>query len=171
MEYSRRPTKSIPKENQLKTLNKIYQTYLVSTTMYLSPASWQAIIIFIGCSRNQTPISCMQWLPILTIPDKRFMGPTWGPSGADRTQVGPMLAPWTLLYGMLLQPGHGDVIRLKKYGMYPVIHARIADKHVSKWWCFILWLINSSTSGKMAAISQTIFAYAFFVMGEGVGVS
>ena len=22
-----------------------------------------------------------------------FMGPTWGPSGADRTQVGPMLAP------------------------------------------------------------------------------
>ena len=30
---------------------------------------------------------------------KRFMGPTWGSSGADRTQVGPMLAPWTLLSG------------------------------------------------------------------------
>ena len=29
----------------------------------------------------------------------RFMGPTWGPAGADRTQVGPMLAPWTLLSG------------------------------------------------------------------------
>ena len=30
----------------------------------------------------------------------RFMGPTcMGPSGADRTQVGPMLAPWTLLSG------------------------------------------------------------------------
>ena len=29
----------------------------------------------------------------------RFMVPTWGPSGADRTQVGPMLAPWTLLSG------------------------------------------------------------------------
>ena len=27
----------------------------------------------------------------------RFMGPTWGPSGADRTQMGPMLASWTLL--------------------------------------------------------------------------
>ena len=27
------------------------------------------------------------------------MGPTWGPSGTDRTQVGPMLAPWTLLCG------------------------------------------------------------------------
>ena len=27
----------------------------------------------------------------------KFMGPTWGPSGADRTQVGPMLAPWTFV--------------------------------------------------------------------------
>ena len=31
------------------------------------------------------------------------MGPTWGPSGADRTQVGPMLAPWTLLSGQFTQ--------------------------------------------------------------------
>ena len=30
----------------------------------------------------------------------RFMEPTWGPSGAGRTQVGPMLAPWTLLSTM-----------------------------------------------------------------------
>ena len=29
----------------------------------------------------------------------RFMGPTWDPSGADRTQVGPMSAPWTLQFG------------------------------------------------------------------------
>ena len=29
----------------------------------------------------------------------RFIGPTWGPFGADRTQVGPMLAAWTLLSG------------------------------------------------------------------------
>ena len=28
------------------------------------------------------------------------MGPTWGPSVADRTQVGPMLAPWILLSGI-----------------------------------------------------------------------
>ena len=31
----------------------------------------------------------------------RSMGPIWGPSGADRTQVGPMLAPWTLLSGSI----------------------------------------------------------------------
>ena len=28
------------------------------------------------------------------------MGPTWGPPGADKTQVGPKLAPWTLLSGI-----------------------------------------------------------------------
>ena len=33
----------------------------------------------------------------------RFMGPTWGPSGADRSQLGPMLAPWTLLSGKPVQ--------------------------------------------------------------------
>ena len=27
----------------------------------------------------------------------RFMGPTWGPHGADRTQESSMSAPWTLL--------------------------------------------------------------------------
>ena len=29
----------------------------------------------------------------------RFVEPTWDPPGADRTQVGPMLAQWTLLSG------------------------------------------------------------------------
>ena len=29
------------------------------------------------------------------------MESTWGQSGADRTQVGPMLAPWTLLFGYI----------------------------------------------------------------------
>ena len=32
---------------------------------------------------------------------ERFMGPTWDPPGADRTQVGPMLAPSTLLSGII----------------------------------------------------------------------
>ena len=31
----------------------------------------------------------------------RFMWPTWGPHGTDRTQVGSMLTPWILLSGLL----------------------------------------------------------------------
>ena len=33
----------------------------------------------------------------------KFVGPTWGLPGADRTQVGPMLATWTLLSGYTYQ--------------------------------------------------------------------
>ena len=32
----------------------------------------------------------------------KFMGPTWGPPGSCRLQMGPMLAPWTLLSGNTL---------------------------------------------------------------------
>ena len=39
----------------------------------------------------------------------RFMGPTWGASGADRTQMGPMLAPWSLLSGYC-NPGMGCLL-------------------------------------------------------------
>ena len=49
---------------------------------------WQII-----CSRD-----CVMPICIYTLIE-RFMGPTWGPSGTDRTQVVPMLAPWTLLTG------------------------------------------------------------------------
>ena len=42
-----------------------------------------------------TRVWCWSQLPLIA----RFMGPTWDPSGADRTQVGPMLAPWTWLSG------------------------------------------------------------------------
>ena len=51
------------------------------------------------------PIHCVQGLCTLFMlpPIASFMGPTWGPSGADRTQVGPVnLAIWdvVLVYGL-----------------------------------------------------------------------
>ena len=35
-------------------------------------------------------------------PDSKVHGANMGPSEADRTQVSPMLAPWTLLFGQRL---------------------------------------------------------------------
>ena len=32
----------------------------------------------------------------------KFMGPPWGPPGSSRPQIGPMLAPWTLLPGHII---------------------------------------------------------------------
>ena len=48
----------------------------------------------------------------------RFMGPTWGPPGAARTQVGPMLATRTLL------SGHISLIRKLAFTTLMVIWGR-----------------------------------------------
>ena len=56
-------------------------------------------------SLMECPSSYFKWLGFIVWPKwslpmiARLMGPTWGSSGADRTQVGPTLAPWTLLSG------------------------------------------------------------------------
>ena len=41
-------------------------------------------------------------LQYFALPDRKVDGAKWGPSDAGRTQVGPMLAPWTLLSEFLL---------------------------------------------------------------------
>ena len=56
----------------------------------------------------------------------RFMGPTWGPPGADRTQVGPMnFAIWVYLYTQGMFFGHYFIyiltINLFTHFNYPYI--------------------------------------------------
>ena len=41
--------------------------------------------------------------PTTTTQIAKFMGPTWGSPGSCWPQIGPMLAPWTLLSGNLTQ--------------------------------------------------------------------
>ena len=61
---------------------------------------------FAGCYTHQPWRSVADGLPANIVSEHvisltaRLMGPTWGPSGAGRTQVGPMLVPWTLLSGI-----------------------------------------------------------------------
>ena len=58
-------------------------------------------------------VTRLQWVNYTLIP--RFMGPTWGPSGDNRTQVGPKLAPWSLISGYVCSPLH----HVTKYNFYP----------------------------------------------------
>ena len=46
----------------------------------------------------------------------KFMGPTWDPSGSCRPQMGPMLAPWTLLSGVI-RVSHCQLSYPKDYGL------------------------------------------------------
>ena len=53
----------------------------------------------------------------------KFMGPIWGPPGSCRPQMGPLLAPWTLLPGMHI---------VTRY--YPIPHL-----FKEKQWVDIVW--------------------------------
>ena len=67
----------------------------------------------------------------------RFTGPTWGLSGADRTQVGAMLAPWTLLSGQC-QNVFRNAINSNNHARYSCF--------VVVWWWYILPVSFSVTS-------------------------
>ena len=67
----------------------------------------------------------------------RFMGPTWGPSGADRTQMGPMWALWTLLSGVVTvatekMPGVGVTKPIPSVSLFSLFSS-IVKAHVSYW--------------------------------------
>ena len=70
------------------------EVVLISTTHYLTN-----LIVNVG--QPQQPSVETDWngsQPSSQI--AKFMGPTWGPPGPCRPQMGPMLAPWTLLSGV-----------------------------------------------------------------------
>ena len=45
------------------------------------------------------------------LPDSKVHGSTWGPPGSRRPQMGPMLAPWTLLSGLVTRKGFYEAIQ------------------------------------------------------------
>ena len=72
----------------------------------------------------------------------RFMRPTWGPSGTDRTQVGPMLAPWTLLSGFfLLIPHHSNITWVSMCFNSPII-----------------WLFKASQITSLGIVYSTVYS-------------
>ena len=82
------------------------------------------------------------WKPSLIA---RFMGPIWGPSGADRTQVGPMLAPWTLLSGMIFPLS--DILKSNSKANYLQLLTLI-------WLLCWIWISMSSSSSKTNSSSN-----------------
>ena len=61
----------------------------------------------------------------------RFMGPTWGPSGTDRSQVGHILAPWTLLSG-LTNMLWLVIIKFILYGVRPIALNFCEEEHIKR---------------------------------------
>ena len=71
-----------------RDINYINSFCVLSNIMLYCSAIYRESMVFHEDQINTTQIA-------------RFMGPTWGPPGSCRPQMGPMLAPWTLLPGMV----------------------------------------------------------------------
>ena len=55
----------------------------------------------------------------------KFMGPTWGPPGSCRNQMGPMLAPWILLSASIVN----------------TLESCLSCTNPSNWSCYGTWLV------------------------------
>ena len=85
----------------------------------------------------------------------RFMGPTWGPSGADRTQVGPMLAPWTLLSGSFLLMA--QIMLQQNYcGIHKCLHMAV----------FILQMSGKIMTGVFKSLAPGDVIYDLMLLGQ-----
>ena len=71
----------------------------------------------------------------------RFVGPTWGPSGADMKQADPILAPWTLLSGFT-----STEMRLK----WPAVSQTL-----------MIWYWDSKRSNGYRAIRQICIGFGY----------
>ena len=70
----------------------------------------------------------------------RFMGPTRGPSGADRTQVGPMLALWTLLSGYV--SNIGNIMVMAASYIFVILWCRVEYKYATHWHIWVSWYVS-----------------------------
>ena len=116
------------------------------------------IMIGINCASITTSFLINIWIThheLCTSLIARFIGPTWGPSGADRTQVGPMLAPLTLLSGMVCVAlcWFDHIINFTP--ILPELFSSHCGTHnvvpVSMHWAFRIWVdkTNESTDHRL----------------------
>ena len=109
-----------------------------------------------------------------------FMGPTWGPSGADRTQVGPMLASWTLLSEEVRNFTNerstlDDCIsdtkpesKVKQWSNLTILHGTKLIWHVTTKVCNIWWRHQMETFSALLAlcVGNSLVTGAFPAQGQ-----
>ena len=85
----------------------------------------------------------------------RFMGPTWGPPGTCRPQMGPMLAPWTMLSGYV------PPYLWSPAPMFPCCEIPVTTIYRNGVWVVDMMLFNYYSTGPMTDVvsemSQSLF--------------
>ena len=89
----------------------------------------------------------------------KFMGPTWGPPGSCRPQMGPKLAPWTLLSGSSFHQRHN---------CYNAGGAGCRVTSRQKPWYYHIW--ETRHSKRRLGITDARFAYPNGLLDKGIGI-
>ena len=79
-------------------LTRCHKNHYTFSKVYIYSTTLDFPILFFSDIPFLYQVLCAAIFQIPTL-IARFIGPTWGPARADRTQVVPMLVPWTLLFG------------------------------------------------------------------------
>ena len=113
--------------------------------------SWLLLCGHDNLGKGRTHPSRFHWDALLcssTQPTQiaKFMGPTWGPPGFCRPQMGPMLAPWTLLSGKCLTR---------------ICHPRLASCSSDWIRMSIQWNLSITTTSIINSISCDLFNNVF----------
>ena len=78
----------------------------------------------------------------------KFMVPTWGPPGSCQPQMGPMLAPWTLLSGIAIihEANLNLVSMMHRVSFVPLPNLFMEITHIVTHVCFTISSRNHATS-------------------------
>ena len=79
-------------------------------------------------------------IPLAMTQITKFMGPTWGPPGSCRPQMGPMLAPWTLLSGEVYCPACRTTLVATRFRV-AVICPIIQVPHCIRVFFYFVWFV------------------------------
>ena len=113
------------------------------TGIRVIPGSSKVVLWFCLCPRCTDLTVGNGWYGKHTLIAK-FMGPTWGPHGAGRTQVGPLLATWTLLSGLTSCSMHSTKEKSEKNetrcGITPIDAWHVGTSLTNKDWLIQYWV-------------------------------
>ena len=101
----------------------------------------------------------------------KFMGPTWGPPGSCRLQMGPMLAPWTLLSGLISYIHSMTLIYKPATDLRPVLSSKpfVKSSKIQVRYQVIKDLLASFSIGRLhswhinqSKVSKSVLTFANF---------
>ena len=102
-------------------LTKCFYSESISMQFIQLKISQHCFRFWLGKPAANKPLPQWQWNVRSMMPQiAKFTWPTWGPPGSCRTQMGPMLAPWTLLSGTVWSH-QAAVCDILIHFMYPFI--------------------------------------------------